>query len=435
MTNLTQKFELHYYLKDNSHAMNAFVRNKAEKDFLEAVKRIGELLDSELQIETEAYQEGGLIEILTFSGFIIDRVLNYLSPALNDIITHYATRDTQSEKLDNKIKELTIKNLELDSKKKELEIEEQINKKLDDKLTKKYISNFYKKIDAYKKVEKIGYKSVEKDATEYIVERKDFKSFILHDDITISEDDDAMIEIISPVLKEGKYNWRGKYKNEKIKLVSGVKEQDTNINEVAYITRTNSELINLIQKLDDFDCSKNIDEVFGLSLDIYKTFISDKKDDFKSLLSFKNFCIEKYRNKIITNCCPTLIFGNQLKINEKGFLESYYDDKKIDITPDKAKKLWKILFENQEVIGLIKDSSIQLYIGKFIKTEIINSATNTLEKFIYQIHDYKEEENKYRLYFKDIITKQIGKSNKLYILEDIEKLPFINEEDIQNGRN
>ena len=142
--------------------------------------------------------------------------------------------------------------------------------------------------------------------------------------------------------------------------------------------------------------------------------LKHKKDDFKSLLSFKNFCIEKYRNKIITNCCPTLIFGNQLKINEKGFLESYYDDKKIDITPDKAKKLWKILFENQEVIGLIKDSSIQLYIGKFIKTEIINSATNTLEKFIYQIHNYKEEENKYRLYFKDIITKQIGKSNKLY---------------------
>lgn len=144
--------------------------------------------------------------------------------------------------------------------------------------------------------------------------------------------------------------------------------------------------------------------------------LKHKKDDFKSLLSFKNFCIEKYRNKIITNCCPTLIFGNQLKINEKGFLESYYDDKKIDITPDKAKKLWKILFENQEVIGLIKDSSIQLYIGKFIKTEIINSATNTLEKFIYQIDNYKMEENKYRLYFKDIITKQIGKSNKLYNL-------------------
>lgn len=211
-TNVMTKFELHYYLKDNSHAMNAFVRNKAEKDFLEAVKRIGELLDSELKIETEAYQEGGLKEFIVIGGI----VLGFLSPSINDIIAHYATQDTQTETLDKKVKEATLKNLELDSKKKELEIEEQINKKLNDKLTKKYISNFYKRIDSYDKVEKIGYKSVEKDGIEYIVERKDFKSFILHDDITISEDDDAMIEIISPVLKEGKYNWRGRYKNEKV---------------------------------------------------------------------------------------------------------------------------------------------------------------------------------------------------------------------------
>ena len=212
MNSITQKFELHYYLKDNSHAMNAFVRNKAEKDFLEAVKRIGDLLDSELKIETEAYQEGGLIEILA----IVLPTLHYLSPALNDIITHYATRDTQAETLDKKIKEATLQNLELDNQQKTLEIEEQIEKKLNDKLVQKYISNFYKKIDAYEKVEKIGYRNLENDEDEYIVERKDFKNFILHDDTTMSEDDDAMIEIISPVLKEGKYNWRGRYKNEKI---------------------------------------------------------------------------------------------------------------------------------------------------------------------------------------------------------------------------
>lgn len=216
MDNKIQKFELHYYLKNNSHSMNAFVRNKAEKDFLEAIRRIGELLDSELKIETEAYQEGGLIEILTFSGFIIDRALNYLSPSLNDIITHYSTRNTQAEKLDIKIKQETLKSLKLDNTKKEIELQEQIDKKLNDKLTQKYISNFYKKIDSYEKIEKIGYRSLEHNKEEYIVEKKDFKSFILHDDITILEDDDATIEIISPVLKEGKYNWRGKYKNEKI---------------------------------------------------------------------------------------------------------------------------------------------------------------------------------------------------------------------------
>lgn len=210
--NLKTKFELHYYLKDNSHAMNAFVRNKAEKDFLEAVKKIGELLDSELKIETEAYQEGGLVETLA----IVLPTLHYLSPTLNDIITHYTTRDTQAEALDKKIKEATLQNLELDNQQKKLEIEEQIEKKLNDKLVQKYISNFYKKIDAYEKVEKIGYKSLENDEDEYIVERKYFKNFILHDDTTISEDEDAMIEIISPVLKEGKYNWRGRYQNEKI---------------------------------------------------------------------------------------------------------------------------------------------------------------------------------------------------------------------------
>ena len=40
-----------------------------------------------------------------------------------------------------------------------------------------------------------------------------------------------------------------------------------------------------------------------------------------------------------------------------------------------------------------------------------------------------QEENKYRLYFKDVLTKQTGKSNKLYDLEDIEKLPYIDFED------
>ncbi|WP_151947854.1 phage replisome organizer N-terminal domain-containing protein [Aliarcobacter butzleri] len=154
--------------------------------------------------------------------------------------------------------------------------------------------------------------------------------------------------------------------------------------------------------------------------------LRNKNGNFKNLIELKNFCIKNYRNKIITNCCPTLILGNQLKINEKGFLESYYDDKRIDITPDKAKKLWKILFENQEVIGVIKDNSIQKFVGKFIKAEIINKLTNKLEEFIYQIDNYKEEENKYRLYFKDLATKQIGKSNKLYELSDIEELPFIN---------
>lgn len=163
--------------------------------------------------------------------------------------------------------------------------------------------------------------------------------------------------------------------------------------------------------------------------------LENKEDKFKSFMQFKDFCIKKYKNQIITNCCPTLLLGNQLKINENGYLESRFEGKKIDINPEKAKKLWQILFENQEVIGVIKDDSIQKFIGKFIKTKIENKITNKLEKFIYQIYEYKqEEENKYRLYFKDIITNQIGKGNKLYSISDIEELPFVDEEDIKNDK-
>ncbi|MCG3706300.1 phage replisome organizer N-terminal domain-containing protein [Aliarcobacter butzleri] len=162
--------------------------------------------------------------------------------------------------------------------------------------------------------------------------------------------------------------------------------------------------------------------------------LENKENKFKSLMEFKTFCVEKYKGKILTNCCPTLLLGNRLKINEKGYLESYFKGKKIDINSEKAQELWKILFENQEVIGVIKDDSIQKFIGKYIKVESEHKLTKKIEEITYQIHDYKEEENKYRLHFKDVLTKQIGKSNKLYELEDIEKLPFINKEDIQNDK-
>ncbi len=155
-----------------------------------------------------------------------------------------------------------------------------------------------------------------------------------------------------------------------------------------------------------------------------------KEDKFKSFMQFKDFCIKKYKGKVLTNCCPTLLLGNQLKINDNGYLESYFEGKKIDINPEKAQKLWQILYENQEIIGVIKDDSIQKILGKFIKIGIESKVTKKLEEFIYQIHDYKEEEeNKYRLYFKDVLTKQIGKSKKLYYLSDIEELPFIDKED------
>ncbi|MCB5187820.1 hypothetical protein LG200_07360 [Methylobacillus caricis] len=215
--NLSQQFQVHYYFDDESHSMNAFVRNRAEKDLLEAVKRILELSDVTAEIETEAFNEGGLIETLNLIIPSLSAVAIFLSPAINEILKHHFTKN----KTDDAIKEETLKGLQLDNSLKELDYETKFAKALEDKLVKKHVSNYYSRIIGYEKVEKIGFKNLSIKTDEIVIPRSRFKDFILIDDKTVTEDDNAEIEIISPVLKEGTFNWRGSYKEQRIDFSMG----------------------------------------------------------------------------------------------------------------------------------------------------------------------------------------------------------------------
>jgi hypothetical protein len=219
MNNLEkQKYQIHYYFDDKSHSMNAFVRNKAEKDILEAIRQVGYVLDSELNIETFAYEEGGLKEYFLI-GFL--GTVGFLAPSINDVITHYVTKDAEDKELDKKIKQETLKSLQLSNIQKENKLDEEINHKLEDKQTIRHISNFYTKINNYEKITKIGFKDIKNDEKEYIVKREHFKNFILEDKKEVIEDENAVVEIISPILKEGKYKWKGLYKSVKIDFSMG----------------------------------------------------------------------------------------------------------------------------------------------------------------------------------------------------------------------
>ena len=46
------------------------------------------------------------------------------------------------------------------------------------------------------------------------------------------------------------------------------------------------------------------------------------------------------------------------------------ENEKIDINPNRAKELCKILYENQDVIGVIKNDYIEKYVNRYIKIEI-----------------------------------------------------------------
>jgi len=82
-------------------------------------------------------------------------------------------------------------------------------------------SNYYKSLNHCHKVSKIGISKLTISnkvvGDEFVVKRPDFLKFVLHsNELTPIVVDNAVIEIISPVLKEGNYKWRGIYNGEPI---------------------------------------------------------------------------------------------------------------------------------------------------------------------------------------------------------------------------
>ena len=60
---LANKFQMHYYFGDDSHTMDALVRNRCEAEVIAILTEIAKTLDESILIECEAHREGGLRDI------------------------------------------------------------------------------------------------------------------------------------------------------------------------------------------------------------------------------------------------------------------------------------------------------------------------------------------------------------------------------------
>ena len=117
---LNNKFELHYHFddKDKTHSMDAFTRNKCEREILQIISEITRKLDTNVKVETEAYAEGGLTEIWTFlnsDNGQLTIILSLLTLALSRI----PLRKTKLEKEDLQLS-IEEKKLNVELLKKEL---------------------------------------------------------------------------------------------------------------------------------------------------------------------------------------------------------------------------------------------------------------------------------------------------------------------------
>lgn len=220
--------EIHYWLKNKSHIMNAVVENRCEYEVLAMIKEIANIYSLKINIETEPTAEGGLRKWFT----IVSKGENKSATITTSIIVALLTvlLTTPITKVTEKLIDKIFEDKELNEMQKE-KLKLEIDKLKDEAAKrnsnvetsnsiKKRKSNFYETLDSDPKVEKVSFLVTNKNKesiSEKVVLKNDFKKFIIvSDDLEPIILESAEIEIISPVLKKGKYKWMGFFKSEPI---------------------------------------------------------------------------------------------------------------------------------------------------------------------------------------------------------------------------
>lgn len=227
--------ELHYWFNDGSHTMNAVVFNKCEYEFLGIAKEIAQKLKIDLEIETEPLGKGGLRSWFKFKsknkdalklGIVLYIITNLLGTPLTTTIEELTRMAIQSFFESEEIKQLKerkeIAELKLDIAKIEAETK-QLSRCIDENIVKKKRSNYYENINSCKKITKVTIGITDDLKKNIYLEQEvikiNFPDYIMtSDELEPDNDENAVIEIISPVLKKGKYKWSGIYNGEVIQF-------------------------------------------------------------------------------------------------------------------------------------------------------------------------------------------------------------------------
>lgn len=327
---LINKLELHYLFsdEDKTHTMDAIVRNRCEHELLQIVSTIAKELNVQIKVETEAYDKGGLIEFYTFigtaQGQAIIALANLTITALGILISRIPLKKPKLNKLEQELN-IEEKRLNIEAQKLNIAI---LQKELEDKKVNstniniekieyvitnnikilKHKSNFYKALNNYSKVKKISTVRIDdlnKPLDEpIIVERKDFDKFILESDsLEPLPDDNAKIEIISPVLKKGKYKWKGIYDKLGTVIEFSMKDKEFKENVVEEgIPFKNGTVIDCVVEIE-----RKIDDLGNVFNSNYSVLTVLKQHDEKA--SFETQQGKKYRQKKEADRMQLNLFG------------------------------------------------------------------------------------------------------------------------------
>lgn len=224
------KLELHYFFNDNSHQIDALVRNKCEAELLAIAYEAAVALEISLNINSDIVAEGGFRDFWNFLGNNNNQI-SLILVVITIIFSRVPMSDPEAETLENELKKLSIEEKKLNIQKLKQELEQnEFNPETIGKVTKvvdsnlkilKRKSNFYTHLSKYNKVTEVSFAAVndkyEAVFDERHVKSSEFRKFILSTNKLRSEvDSEAIIQIVSPVLRETKHKWKGIYNEETI---------------------------------------------------------------------------------------------------------------------------------------------------------------------------------------------------------------------------
>lgn len=225
----SDNLQFHYFFKDNSHSINSILRNECEKEILYIFREVSETLGLQLNLETLPAEEGGFKETWKFIGKNSVQITLIVSVAAV-VISRFPVENKELNKLqienlklDNEIKRKELEKLNLDFLQEDKELNQQTIIDSVELVNKNYKiswrkSNLYKKLNNYQKidsVEVLRHQEEKPVGNPRKIPRREFSKFILRtDELPKLELENAIIDVISPAIKRGKFRWKGFYNNE-----------------------------------------------------------------------------------------------------------------------------------------------------------------------------------------------------------------------------
>ena len=216
--------KLHYFTIDGDHFIDATNENKCSTEFLHFANIIAEIFDCEIKIEAVAINEGGferiwnvicknenkkaIITSTIISSVIASVLASGITGGCNRIID-YITEDKELSELQKEDYRLSI-----ELKRRELSENTRLAKRQ---------SNFYENASKDERICAIELSSIPENGAPFStpkVVRENFSNFILtSNELEPNTVENAVIEIISPVIQKGSYQvWRGRYEGNIIKF-------------------------------------------------------------------------------------------------------------------------------------------------------------------------------------------------------------------------